>query len=449
MIGNSTSFNSQTDISSSMTEEYFTADIHDQKGSRSVIVRRLVLLRLALVVATTAGLSYLWWGLHQSVDFTYILLALGIVAVHSAFAFVRIYRAASLTEIDLWSFLVVDAVALLLVVSETGRTANPFIYYLLVMIAVSATVLSLRACALFTFGCCVAYTTLLWFDIQSDFGHHDSDFQLHLLGMWINFVGSAVLISVALARLSRALRHREAALASIREASLQNEQLVGLGALAASTVHALGTPLSTLSVLLGDMQDTLADPEAKQDVALMLDQIDRCRSTMQKLSLLAENESANPQAVEVSELAEELKQHYLLSAPAVVPRFFISYGCAPCRIYSDMLMTHALINLIDNAIQAAENAVDIRFQCNKDPIKIEIENDGESVPSEVLDRWGKPVASTKRGGLGIGVFLANNAVERLGGKIHIRQSGFGMQRNCRTIIEIILPLATNGSHTCP
>lgn len=429
--------------------ERFTADLLNQSDSRIVIARRFMLLRLALVIATVIGLSYLRWGLHQSINFLYLFVALGMMAAHSGYALTRIYKAsAKLTEVDLWSFLVVDAVALLLVVSETGRTANPFIYYLLVMIAVCATVLSLRASAFFTFGCCLAYTLLLWFDVQSDFGHHDSDFQLHLLGMWINFVGSAILISVALARLSRALRQREAALASIREASLRNEQLVGLGTLAASTVHALGTPLSTLSVLLGDMQETLDDPAAKQDVSLMLDQIERCRLTMQKLSLLAESESGSEQVVEVRDLADELKQHYLLSTPSIVPCFSVSQNCNKHQIHYDVLAKHALINLIDNAIQAADHIVGISFQCHQDTLTIAIENDGESVPNEVLGRWGKPVSSPKRGGLGIGVFLANSAVERMGGQIHIRQSGSESQRNHRTLIEITLPLAANGSPAC-
>lgn len=414
---------------------------------QSAILRRLLALRLALLVAIMAGVAFVHWGLAGGVGLGTVGVALAVLLVHSGFMIVRSRRMAQLREFDLLSFLVVDAAALLLVVGETGLTANPFIYYLLVLIAVGASVLSLRTCALFTLGCCVAYTALMLSDVRGHFDHRDSDYQLHLLGMWVNFVGSAVLISLALARLTRALREREAALAGIREDNLRNEQLVGIGTLAASTVHALGTPLSTLSVLLGDMKDTLSDPASKEDVALMLEQIDRCRLTMQKLSLLAESEQVDQQSVSVEELAAMIKEHYSLPIPTVAPQFNIVHGFAEGRLRYDLLLKHALINLIDNAIQAAAKAVEVAFECQKDSLFISIENDGSRLPEHVLVRWGKPVVSSKRGGLGIGVFLANSSVERLGGTVSVRQTSFEGKRR-RTVVVIRLPLIDGRSPAC-
>lgn len=389
---------------------------------------------------------FMHWGLARDLHLGVVLAALASLLVHSGYVITRGRQVPHLTEFDLWSFLVVDAAALLLVVSETGRTANPFIYYLLVMITVGASILSARASALFTLTCCVAYTALMWSDVRGHFGHRDSDYQLHLLGMWVNFVGSAVLISLTLARLTRALREREAALARIRETSLRNEQLVGIGTLAASTVHALGTPLSTLSVLLGDMRDTLNDPTVEEDIALMLDQIDRCRSTMQKLSLLAEGETADRQALSVQALATVLKEHYSLSIPKVAPHFAVLQGDANLRLEYDLLLKHALINLVDNAVQAAAELVNVAFTCRENSLLINIENDGNRLPQDVVVRWGKPVTSSKLGGLGIGVFLANSSVERFGGTVSVSQSASDAKH--RTVVRITLPLIDSGSKTC-
>lgn len=283
-------------------------------GSEGVILRRLAAMRFALFIAIAAGVGFLYWGLRRELNPAVIGVALLLLLCHSG---IMIARGLKLREFDLWGFLIVDAIALLLIVTETGRTANPFIYYLLVLIAASASILSLRSCTIFTLSCCGAYSLLMWSDIRGHIGHRDADYQLHLLGMWVNFVGSAALISLALARLTGALREREMALSTIREASLRNEQLIGIGTLAASTVHALGTPLSTLTVLLGDLQGKLDDPESKEDMALMFDQIERCRSTMQKLSLLAEGEAVGQEPITVGALAAILKEHYLLTIPSV------------------------------------------------------------------------------------------------------------------------------------
>lgn len=415
--------------------------------SQGAIMRRLLVLRLALFTAISAGVGFVHWGLGREPDFWVVGVALSLLVLHSGFMVAGGGRGLQLREFDLWGFLIVDAIALLLVVTETGRTANPFIYYLLVLIAVSASILSLRGCTIFTLSCCGAYSLLMWSDARGHIGHRDADYQLHLLGMWVNFVGSAVLISLALARLTRALREREIALSNIREASLRNEQLVGVGTLAASTVHALGTPLSTLSVLLGDMRDTLEDPESKEDVTVMLEQIDRCRSTMQKLSLLAEGEAVGQEPITVGVLAAMLKEHYSLAIPSVTPQFDVVRGGEVRQLHYDLLLKHALINLIDNAIQAAADSVEVRLRTGDSVLMVSIENDGSPLPQDVLARWGKPVASSKLGGLGIGVFLANSSVEKLGGSINVRHYGANDQSGAA--IDITLPLLSDGSSMCP
>lgn len=411
-------------------------------GGHDAILRRLMMLRLALCAAIVAGLGYLHWGQQQEIAHISVVVLLLLLAGHSALVYFRCRTRQARSEFDVWSFLVIDAAVLLLVVNETGRTANPFIYYLLILITVGATVLSRRACAAFTFSCCAAYTALLWVDVRDHFDHLGSDFQLHLLGMWVNFVGSALLISIALFRFARALRDREAALAEAREASLRNEQLIGIGTLAASTVHALGTPLSTLSILLGDMRNNPAEPTTRQDVSLMLEQIDRCRVTMQKLSLLAQPDMANDEVESVNELHIWLKEHYLLANPRVLPLFRRHHNCSECTLRSNLLLKHALANLIDNAIQAASTMVMVDFKSSSSSLDIVIKNDGEPLPNNVINRWGKPLPSNKSGGLGIGIFLANSTIERFGGTIGVLQQTEG---NNTTIITVTLPFAKTSS----
>ena len=52
-------------------------------------------------------------------------------------------------------------------------------------------------------------------------------------------------------------------------------------------------------------------------------------------------------------------------------------------------------------------------------LSITITDDGPGMSPERLERWGKPQKSAKKNGLGIGVFLANSTIERLGGTVAI------------------------------
>ncbi|BBI51303.1 hypothetical protein HORIV_37240 [Vreelandella olivaria] len=54
--------------------------------------------------------------------------------------------------------------------------------------------------------------------------------------------------------MAHALRSRDQALSRTREAALRNEQVLAVATQAAGTAHELGTPLSTMAVLLKEMQ---------------------------------------------------------------------------------------------------------------------------------------------------------------------------------------------------
>ena len=207
-----------------------------------------------------------------------------------------------------------------------------------------------------------------------------------------------------------------------REETLQNEQLVGIGTLAASTVHALGTPLSTLTVLLGEMRDSTDSADKREDIELMLGQIGRCKDTMKKLSLLAEQERDAPAVGAVQDLVDDLREHYAITTPLRPPHWNCAAHCAQKKLRCSLLLRHAMINLIDNAIDACRNMVTVDFSCHGSVLRIAIADDGPGIPPGILTRWGKPLSSGKESGLGIGVFLANSTIERLGGTVAIDTS---------------------------
>jgi len=76
----------------------------------------------------------------------------------------------------------------------------------------------------------------------------------HLAGMWVNFALSALVISWFVTRISATLRQRDAQLAQARERQAQRAHVLALGTLAASSAHALATPLATIAVLVGELR---------------------------------------------------------------------------------------------------------------------------------------------------------------------------------------------------
>ena len=82
-------------------------------------------------------------------------------------------------------------------------------------------------------------------------------------------------------------------------------------------------------------------------------------------------------------------------------------------------LRHSLANLIDNAIQFAEEEVEIVLAPSQRGLALTIQDDGPGFPPEMVDWLGEPFLSTRRdqGGLGLGVFIANTLLARAGAQI--------------------------------
>jgi two-component system sensor histidine kinase RegB len=154
-------------------------------------------------------------------------------------------------EAKLFLELLADVAALTALLYLSGGSTNPFVSLYLLPLIIAATALTARyawAMAGLTIAC---YSALMFFYLPLGHGHemHSSAFNLHVLGMWANFLVSAVLIASFVATMSASIRGRDRELAIARARALRDEQVVALGTFAAGAAHELGTPLSTIAVL--------------------------------------------------------------------------------------------------------------------------------------------------------------------------------------------------------
>jgi two-component system sensor histidine kinase RegB len=165
--------------------------------------------------------------------------------------------------------LCVDLVALAILLYLSGGAANPLISFLLVPVAVAAlsmpgrltAVVALLAIAIYSLAHVGVYLPLPVADAERGA-------RLHLGGMWLTFVVSATMIAWFVARMTASIHERDSRLAAAREQALRDERVVALGALAAGAAHELGTPLATMAVVIGELeQEPCLDADARTDLA--------------------------------------------------------------------------------------------------------------------------------------------------------------------------------------
>ncbi len=147
-------------------------------------------------------------------------LPIGIIgALVIAFAIVNVltqwrsHWSKTISEKEFGAHLLVDISALTVLLYFSGGATNPFISYYLVPISIAAISLPMAMTWAITGLSVFAYSVLLVYyqALTPLTPHHgNSDFNLHILGMWINFALSAGLITYFVVRMAAALRAQEA-----------------------------------------------------------------------------------------------------------------------------------------------------------------------------------------------------------------------------------------------
>jgi two-component system sensor histidine kinase RegB len=269
--------------------------------------------------------------------------------------------------------------------------------------------------------------------------HHvmppDDAFNMHVIGMWLGFVISAVVVAYFVVKMAHAVRNRDETLARVREETLRNERIVALGTQAAGAAHEMGTPLATLSVVIGELKrDHAVLPEWRDSLTTLDEQVRACKRILDKL--LANAQDADTQATQPLDqfLAATLDEWQLLR-PAVHCRYRASGAPPAPQLRVDPALRAALLNLLNNAADASPDEIDVHARWDAGHFTLEIHDHGQGLTPEAAARAGSAFFTTKQEGRGLGLFLANATVERMGGKVRLfNREGGG------ATTEIILPL---------
>lgn len=424
-----------------------------RSGNQSSITRqglqRLLLLRSFVTVTSTVGMLIFASFSDLVIPYISIYLLIAAVFVSVIISYWRLQQSWAISEAELFGHILVDAVFLIILLLFTGGVSNPLISYLLVLLAVTATLLPRAYVYGFAGGSILLYTSFLLLDNQTDHTAMEAPmqqnmvFQLHLVGMWVIFLVSALLITVFITRMATAIRERESNLAQARENEMRNEQLVAIGTLAAGTAHALGTPLSTMAVLLTelDKMDTeqLRNADIKDDITVLREQVSRCKNSLNQLiRYYNKDKPEQDEKVRLADFVNDIKDYITNIHPTASVLFEIT-GDGEQSIRADLSLKHGVINIIENGIKAANSKVEVLFAISPKParqLEISITDDGPGIPSQVMENMGEPFISMRKDSMGLGIFLANATVQRLGGKIEMFNLKIG---GALTVIKLPLP----------
>ncbi len=420
-------------------------DLGGESNSPRQGLQRLLLLRTFVTVAGVIGLLIFLSFRELNIPIRFIIYLVLVIFTSIFAGYWRLKASRLVSYGELFSHILLDVAFLIILLLNTGGIGNPLISYLLVLLAVSATLLPRAFVNTFAVGSILLYTFFLFLELTADaeMGNGETTFQLHLMGMWVIFLVSAILISVFITRMASAIQVRELNLAEARETEMRNEQLVAIGTLAAGTAHALGTPLSTMAVLLTELDklspEELKDNDIKDDISILKQQVTRCKHSLTQLTRYYNKDSAEKEETQLlPKFVNDIQDYIINIHPTASVRFLIE-NAKDLKIASSLSIRHALINIIENGIKASKTHVEVKFKITQAAttyFEVAVKDDGPGIPAKIMENMGEPFISIRKESMGLGIFLANAAVQRLDGSIEMFNLKSG---GALTLIKLPMP----------
>ncbi|MFL0811016.1 MAG: ATP-binding protein [Agarilytica sp.] len=396
----------------------------------------LLVKLIALKAVTWLSSSVVLWAIHHYFDlqlpFGSLVWSLALSAILIVIWLVRLRWALPVTEWEVFLLLLSDLLLLSALIELSGGSANPFTSSMLVPLALSAALLKkIYSLPMML----VAIAVYARWTFVGDAHHVDhANFSLHLYGMWINFVISAIILFVFITYATDSVRNRELQLQKAREKILRDEQLVAVATHTATTAHALGSPLSSMAILLEEWE---RDGKVNEDIDLFKQELKRCRNYLAEIGAATKKQSLNQQKVlPVENVYQNLQAHYQLLRPEAVIEFSFDAALSSRTIQQSGSLLLALVNLIDNAIQAESGKIAIQFLQKNNRLNISISDNGKGLSEELRSKLGKSFIDSSKGGWGMGVYLSHSTIEQFGGTISIVDAEQG-----GTITQVVLPFS--------
>ncbi|KKC45192.1 ATP-binding protein [Acinetobacter sp. V2] len=214
----------------------------------------------------------------------------------------------------------------------------------------------------------------------------------------------------------------------------------------ADASHELRSPLSAIQMRLQVLQRKYQHvPELHQDFERIQEDVSRSTKVLENLLLLARlepNETEQPQlpktVIDLNYLLARVIETVTLDANAKQMVIETNTLSTETKTFAnEELLFIAFRNLFDNAIRYSPNLGSIHVEISQDEqqIKVAIEDTGNGVDDEVLQRLGQRffrVLGTQQQGSGLGISITRKIIELHNGELrfmHAKQGGLRVEVN--------------------
>ena len=207
----------------------------------------------------------------------------------------------------------------------------------------------------------------------------------------------------------------------------RNQRLAAMGEMAASLAHQLRTPLATALLYSANLAQPDLSATARARFAVKAtDQLKRLERLIQDVLLFARGEQIGRDRIELNNLLDEATQTIRPLCAEKGVRFTLTVALGDSIMTgSRKALSGALINLLENALQACESCPPEQGLVSLDAwlegrwAKIAVRDSGVGISAETQARIFEPFFTTRGQGTGLGLAIALGVARAHGGQIEV------------------------------
>jgi two-component system sensor histidine kinase RegB len=330
------------------------------------------------------------------------------------------------------ALMLLDLLTLTAMLYFSGGAGNPFSFFYFVNLAVGGVMIRPKAAWSLTVTAIASYTFLLNHSIPvtglNIFKPHGFDLQTG--GLMLAFATCSSVVTYFVTQTAGELKRRERQLLQSQAEQAASQRLEGLTTLAAGAAHELATPLSTIDVVVRELSRHLEGCEKPEsvdtDLKLIDGELDMCRQILQRMRSAAGDSMAQRwDRTTVGDLIDQT-----LEGIRDPHRVDVTDGTAAVEGQAlwvpQEAVAQAVRNLIHNGLDASGEVGRVRVepQLISEHLQISVVDSGQGMSQEVLGRASDPFFTTKEPGrgIGLGLFLTQNVISKLGGRLEFRSA---------------------------
>ena len=399
----------------------------------TILLGNLIKIRWIAIFGQILAICFVFYFINIQIPFFETLIIIFLSVALNFYSYFEERKNKSISNIKAFSFLLFDTLQLGFLLFLTGGIINPFSILILAPVITSASYLPALMTVVLSTISIVIIIILNFYFIPLDLGAEFYLPEIYSFGLVASLIITVIFIAIYAYLFASSSRKISNALSISKLKILNQKKITEVGSLSAAAAHELGTPLNTIFLILNDLlkeKKLIDDKNIAKDILLLKSQAERCREILQRFS-------KNPlklkdnflEKVKITDLIKINFEKFNKNKILIIKK--IKLDDEPEIIFKDEIM-YALGNIIQNAIFYSKKNVTAELNYNNSQVRIFIKDDGNGFSKDIIDKLGEPYISKNKQGMGLGIFIAKNLIENMGGKINFFNS-----KDDNAVVEII------------